>query len=75
MGVRMRAWIFPVLLLLAVSLGGVAAPLSIGPAVPNIVDGLPFQEVKVRLVLLQATVTTPRGKKARSEKSSPSSRR
>ncbi len=65
MGFRMRAWILPVLLLLAASHGGVAAPLSTEPVVPKSISGLVFQEVKVRLVLLQATVTNPRGKNVR----------
>ncbi|MCZ6746197.1 MAG: VWA domain-containing protein [Acidobacteria bacterium] len=57
----MRSWVLPVLLFLAAYHGGVAAPLSTDLVVPKTLAGVTFQEVKVRLVLLQATVTNPRG--------------
>jgi VWFA-related protein len=50
----MRPWILLVVLL-----------LSPGLSVAKTVPGLPFQEVKVRLILLQATVTNPRGENVR----------
>lgn len=64
-GVRMRSWVFPVVLFLAVAHGGTAAPRSIDRMVPKSLAGVPVQEVKVRLVLLQATVTNRRGESVR----------
>jgi len=56
-----RPWMLLLVLLVAAPQGGLSAPVSPDRGVPRTQPGLPFQEVKVRLVLLQATVTTPRG--------------
>jgi len=61
----LRPWLVMVGLVLVAPCWGSPAPLSPDRAARGIQPGLPFQEVKVRLVLLQATVTNPRGESVR----------